>query len=125
MKKYAHFLLPAMALTMIGTACNNTSSAERENPLLAEWNTPYGIPPFGEIEVEDYMPAFEAAMQMHKEEIEAIVSNPAEPTFENTILALDNAGAKLNDVANTFFLISAADTNKKMQKVEMPVDMEL
>ncbi len=119
--KYAHFLLPVMALTMISTACNNATSAERENPLLAEWNTPYGIPPFGEIEVEDYMPAFEIAMQMHKEEIEAIVNNPAEPTFENTILALDNAGAKLNDVANTFFLISAADTNDKMQKVEMEI----
>ncbi len=119
--KYTHFLLPVMVLTMISTACNNTSSAERENPLLAEWNTPYGIPPFGEIEVKDYMPAFEAAMQMHNEEIEAIVSNAEEPTFENTILALDNAGAKLNDVANTFFLISAADTNEKMQKVEMEI----
>ncbi|MBR5829795.1 MAG: M3 family metallopeptidase [Tidjanibacter sp.] len=106
---------------MMVTACNNTPSAERENPLLAEWNTPYGVPPFEEILVEDYMPAFEAAMEQHKAEIEAIVANPEEPTFENTILALDNAGAKLNDVANTFFLIAAADTNPEMQKVEAEV----
>ena len=106
---------------MMVTACNNTPSAERENPLLAEWNTPYGVPPFEDILVEDYMPAFEAAMEQHKAEIEAIVANPEEPTFENTILALDNAGAKLNDVANTFFLIAAADTNPEMQKVEAEV----
>lgn len=102
-------------------SCNNTPTVERENPLLAEWNTPYGIPPFEEIEVEDYMPAFEAAMEMHKAEVEAIVNNPEEPTFDNTILALDNAGAKLNDIANTFFLIAAADTNPEMQKVEAEV----
>ena len=106
---------------MMVTACNNTPSAERENPLLAEWNTPYVVPPFEDILVEDYMPAFEAAMEQHKAEIEAIVANPEEPTFENTILALDNAGAKLNDVANTFFLIAAADTNPEMQKVEAEV----
>ena len=110
-----------LALTMISTSCNNTSTAERENPLLTEWNTPYGIPPFGEIEVSDYMPAFEAAMEAHKAEIEAIVNNPAEPNFENTILALDNSGAKLSDISNTFFLIAAADTNEKMQKVEVEV----
>ena len=119
--KLTRFFTPLIALTMMVTACNNTPSAERENPLLAEWNTPYGVPPFEEILVEDYMPAFEAAMEQHKAEIEAIVANPEEPTFENTILALDNAGAKLNDVANTFFLIAAADTNPEMQKVEAEV----
>ena len=119
---YTKLFLPlAVLTTMTLTSCNTAPTAERENPLLAEWNTPYGIPPFEEILVEDYMPAFEAAMQMHKAEVEAIVNNPEEPTFENTILALDNAGAKLNDVANTFFLISAADTNPKMQKVESEV----
>lgn len=119
--KYTHFLLPLIAFSMITTSCNNTPTAERENPLLAEWNTPYGIPPFEDIEVGDYMPAFVAAMEQHKAEVEAIVANPEQPTFENTILALDNAGAKLNDVANTFFLISAADTNPDMQKVEAEV----
>lgn len=119
--KYSKLLLPFIALMMISTSCNNTSTTERENPLLAEWNTPYGIPPFGEIEVGDYMPAFVAAMEMHDAEIEAIVTNTAEPDFENTILALDNAGAKLGDVSSTFFLIAAADTNEKMQKVEAEI----
>lgn len=111
--------LIAMAATI--SACNNSTTATRENPLLAEWNTPYGIPPFDKIVVEDYMPAFERAMEAHKAEIEAIVSNPDDPTFENTILALDDAGQLLNNVANTFFLVAAADTNPKMQKVEAEV----
>lgn len=119
--KLARITIPLIALSIMTISCNNTPTAERENPLLAEWNTPYGIPPFGEILVSDYMPAFEAAMQMHKEEIEAIVSNPDTPNFENTILALDNAGAKLNDIANTFFLIASADTNSELQKVESEV----
>ena len=119
--KLARITIPLIALSIMSISCNNTPTAERENPLLTEWNTPYGIPPFGEIMVSDYMPAFEAAMQMHKEEIEAIVSNPDTPNFENTILALDNAGAKLNDIANTFFLIASADTNSELQKVESEV----
>ena len=119
--KLARITIPLIALSIMTISCNNTPTAERENPLLAEWNTPYGIPPFGEIMVSDYMPAFEAAMQMHTEEIEAIVSNPDTPNFENTILALDNAGAKLNDIANTFFLIASADTNSELQKVESEV----
>lgn len=119
--KLAQLTIPLIALSIMTISCNTTTSSERENPLLAEWNTPYGIPPFGEILVSDYMPAFEAAMEMHKAEVEAIVNNPDTPTFENTILALDNAGEKLNDIANTFFLIAAADTNPEMQKVEVEV----
>ena len=119
--KQRRFIIPLIALTMTTIACNNAPVEERVNPLLTEWNTPYGIPPFELIEVEDYMPAFEAAMAEHKAEVEAIVTNPEAPTFENTILALDNAGAKLTDIANTFFLVAAADTNSKMQEVETEV----
>lgn len=121
MMKYTKFFLPLLAMLTTISACGPKGQNERENPLLTEWNTPYGIPPFEKIRVEDYMPAFEAAMQAHKAEIEAIVTNPEEPTFENTILAMDNAGQMLNNVANTFFLVAAADTNKEMQKVEAEV----
>lgn len=119
MKHSSLFTIIAIAMTSI--ACNSTPTAERTNPFLEEWNTPYGIPPFEKIEVSDYLPAFEAAMEAHKAEVEAIVANPEEPTFENTILALDNAGEMLNNVANTFFLIAAADTNPDLQKVEAEV----
>ena len=119
--KYTRFLLPLLTIAMTTVACNSAPDAERQNPLLTEWNTPYGIPPFDQIRAEDYLPAFEVAMEQHKAEVEAIVANPEEPTFENTILALDNAGELLNNVSNTFFLIAAADTNSELQKIEAEI----
>lgn len=115
------FILPLIAMVMTTIACNENNSASRVNPLLEEWNTPYGIPPFEKIRVEDYMPAFQYAMEQHKAEIESIVANPEAPTFQNTILALDNAGELLNNISNTFFLIAVADTNPQMQEVETEV----
>lgn len=118
---YKSLIIPLIAMATTLSACNNTPDSERINPLLTEWNTPYGIPPFDKILPADYLPAFEEAMKQHKAEVEAIVANPEEPTFENTILALDNAGGLLNDVANTFFLVAAADTNAELQQIEATI----
>ncbi|MBQ2796486.1 MAG: M3 family metallopeptidase [Tidjanibacter sp.] len=120
MKTKTLFLATA-ALALMTVSCKNEAVVVAENPLLAEWNTPFGVPPFDQIEVDHYAPAFKAAMAIHEEEIEAIVNNPEEPTFDNTILALDNAGELLGKVANTFFLVASADTNEQMQKVEAKV----
>ena len=114
-------VLATAALALMTVSCKNEAVVVAENPLLAEWNTPFGVPPFDQIEVDHYASAFKAAMAIHEEEIEAIVNNPEEPTFENTILALDNAGELLGKVANTFFLVASADTNEQMQKVEAKV----
>lgn len=92
-------------------ACNN------QNPLLSEQNTPYGVPAFDKVKNEHYMPAFEAAIAQNKAEIEAIVSNPAEPTFENTIVALDRSGGLLEKVSGVFFNILDADGNDEMNKI--------
>ena len=92
-------------------ACNN------QNPLLSEQNTPYGVPAFDKVKNEHYMPAFEAAIAQNKAEIEAIVSNPAEPTFENTIVALDRSGGLLEKVSGVFFNILDADGNEEMNKI--------
>lgn len=62
---------------------------DTNNPLLAEWNTPHETPPFDRIRVSDYEPAFDAAIAVSRAEIDAIVNNPAKPTFNNTIVALD------------------------------------
>jgi peptidyl-dipeptidase Dcp len=62
-----------------------------ENPLLAEWDTSYGVPPFNLIESKHYEPAFQQAMSLHNNEIEAIISNSDEPTFENTIAEYDRS----------------------------------
>ena len=62
---------------------------DMSNPLLAAWNTPHQTPPFSEIELSDYEPAFDAAIACSRAEIDAIVANPSKPTFGNTIVALE------------------------------------
>ena len=79
-------------------ACSKSSS----NPLLDQPNTPYGVPAFDQVKNEHYLPAFEAAIAENKAEIDAIVNNEAEPTFENTIVALDRAGLLLDRVIGSF-----------------------
>jgi len=86
------------------------------NPLLEKSTHPYNAPAFDKIKTEHYLPAFKEAIAEGKQEIEAIVNNQQEPTFENTILALNYAGEKLNTVSALFFNINEANTNEQMQK---------
>ena len=123
--KIKTLVLAFAALSLMTTSCKEKAVEVAENPLLTEWNTPFGVPPFDQIEVAHYEPAFKAAMALHEEEIKTIVNCPEEPTFENTILALDNAGELFGKVANTFFLVAAADTNEEMQKVEAEISPKL
>lgn len=95
-------------------SCNN---AKTENPLLAEWNTPYGIPPFEQIKPEHYMPAFLEAMAQEKAEIDAIVNNPEPPTFENTIVAYDNAGELLNRISAVFSSDNGVNSNDQLRAI--------
>ena len=88
-----------------------------ENPLLTESPLPYGAPQFDKIENKHYMPAFEQGIKEAKAEIDAIVANPAEPTFENTIQALEESGRTLNNVASIFYNILEADTNEELQAI--------
>jgi len=87
------------------------------NPLLVEWNTPHQTAPFSLIKDEHYEPAFLKAIEEGKKDIDAIVNNPEEPTFENTIVALDNAGSLLGKVAGVFYNIKGANTNETIQKI--------
>jgi len=87
------------------------------NPLLQEFETPFGVPPFDRIETEHYMPAFKEAMKRHNEEIEAITSNTEAPTFENTVAAFDYSGETLDRVSNVFYNLRSADTNDEMQEI--------
>ncbi len=105
------------------SSCNEEQ--KRDNPLLAEWDTPYGVPPFDKIRVSDYEPAFREAMKEHLAEIEAIKSNPQAPDFENTVLALDNAGRALERVELVFWGVAAADTDPAMQAVQEKMGPEL
>ena len=103
------------------SSCGSKEAPAGANPLLSEWDTPYGVPPFDKIKVSDYMPAFREAMKLHREEIKAIAENPEEPDFENTVVAFDNAGEMLTRVEQVFWSVAAADTNPQMQAVQEKV----
>ena len=104
---------------MLG-ACGQ-QKASTDNPFLTEFNTPYGTPPFDKIKVEHYEPAFLAGIEQQNKEIKAIVENTAEPTFENTIVALDNSGEILARVSGVFFALTEADTNDELATLEAKI----
>ena len=89
----------------------------KSNPLLDQPNTPYGVPAFDQIKLEHYLPAFEKAIEEQKAEVDAIVNNEAEPTFENTIVALDRTGLLLDRVSGVFFNVLEADGNDDMNLI--------
>jgi peptidyl-dipeptidase Dcp len=87
----------------------------RKNPLLGEWKTPFGVPPFGEIQESDFLPAMQAAIAEENAEVAAIVANPAAPGFSNTIEALEASGDLLGRVGAVFFNLSSAETSPALQ----------
>ncbi len=103
-------LIAGAALALI-TGCN------MKNPLLMESSAPFGAPQFDKIENEHYLPAFEAGIAEAKAEIDAIIANEEEPTFENTIEAMEYAGGTLNNVASIFYALMEANTNETMQAI--------
>ena len=118
MKRILAISLILLAMTQFACTSQKTS---QQNPLLAEWETPYGVPPFDQIRPEHFLPAFEQAMAEHLAEIELITSSTEEPTFENTILAYDNSGQRLEQVALVFGMLAAAETNEQLQQIEAEV----
>lgn len=91
---------------------------QSSNPLLAPWSGPFGLPPFAEIEIAHFSPAFEKALAANREEIDRIANNPAPPDFENTIAALERSGRLLRCVGAVFWNLSATDTNPALQEIE-------
>ncbi len=88
------------------------------NPLLATWNTPFGLPPFESIAPEHYKPAFDQALADQQAEIAAIAGSEAAPTFANTIEALERSGAALKRVGGVFFNLAGSHTNEAIQAIE-------
>ena len=88
-----------------------------DNPFLRESSAPFGAPEFDKIRNEHYLPAFEQGIAEAKAEIDAIVANTEEPTFENTIEAMEYAGQTLNGVASVFYALMEANTNDEMQQI--------
>ena len=108
------FLMLFMAAGLLLSSCKSDNMS---NPLLEKSTLRYGAPAFDEIRTEHYMPAFNAAIAKGKAEIDSIVNNPEDPTFENTILALEYAGSDLSRVSGIFFNVNEANTNEQMQAI--------
>lgn len=113
MKKTILTLIAAMSLTA-ASQTDQAMAAERTNPFLKAYETPYDIPPFDQIRYEDYMPAFEQGIAEFKSDIKAIVDNPATPDFANTILAMEKSGRLLNRVMLVFSSLDETESSDEM-----------
>ncbi|MEZ9593709.1 M3 family metallopeptidase [Shewanella sp. 10N.261.52.F9] len=137
-------IVSAVALALALTACSasnttNTTNTGAEaqvapnvvaqqiiennanNPFFKPYDTYLGIPDFAKIKPEHYLPAFKAGIAQHKAEIQAIIDNPAVPTFANTIEAMEFSGELTTKVASVFYNLTGADTNKELQAISKQV----
>lgn len=118
-----NYIMRKLFTTMIAAACLSACT-NRENPFLKDWNTPYGIPPFQEIQVDNYIPAIQAGIEQQKKEIEDIVNNQDAPTFDNTILPLELSGEILRKVSGVLYNVSETDRTPALDSVmELAIPM--
>ena len=107
--------------TVMMASLSACQQAQRENPLLTESELSFGAMDFNKIETADYLPAFEAAIQQKRENIQKIVDCPDSATFENTILPLEDSGKLLSRVSSVFFALVEADKTPELGKIEEKV----
>lgn len=106
-------LMIAATMSCLFCACSQKENLT-SNPFLTEFQTPYATPDFDRIQFEHYEPAFLKGIEQQNEEIQSIVQNTEAPTFENTVVALDNSGELLARVSGVFFALTEADTNDSL-----------
>ncbi len=103
----------------------NYPELDKTNPLLADWGDEFSTPPFEQIKVEHYEPAFDAAIECARAELKAIVENEAKPTFHNTIVALERQGELLDRVSGVFYPLLSAHTNPQMEEISMAIQPKM
>ena len=104
-------VISAIAMIMAAVSCNNS------NPFFAEWENEFRIPDFSKVQEKHYIPAIEAGISQQQSEIEAIIANTEEPTFENVVVAYERSGAILDRVTNVLFNVSESDATPSLQKI--------
>jgi len=107
-------ILTTMVAAMTIVSCANNSGT---NPFLTEWDTPYGIPPFEQIGIDDYMPAINAGIEQQNAAIATITSNAEEPTFDNTIAPLELSSGILDKVSGVLYNISETDRTDELDSI--------
>ncbi len=112
------FLPFCIVVAAVVVGCQEADNTQDENnPLLLTYDTPFQVPPFDKIKDEHFRPAFKAALEQHNQEIDVIVNDSQDPTFENTIVALENAGSTLGNISRVFFNLNSANTNDSIQAI--------
>jgi peptidyl-dipeptidase Dcp len=110
-------IIPLVVLSMfIFNGCNHSKKVA-ENPFLTEFSTPFGVPPFDQITLEDYLPAFKEGISQQKNEVDAIVNNQEAPTFENTVVDLEKSGEILTRVGSVFYNMNSSNTSDEIQNI--------
>lgn len=118
--------LPLVAMLAIFASCDNSNKnndsgqtgISPSNPFLKESTLPYQVADFNAIKDEDFKPAIEEGMKIHLNEIDRIANNSEEPTFENTLVEMEKSGQMLNRVNNVFGILTSANTNDDLQKIQ-------
>ena len=112
-------LLSAVAIGMAaaGSSCSKDKKTNDDNPFLQDYTNKYEIPPFDQISYDDYLPALEAGLEKQSKAVEEIVANPEDPTFENTVVAFENAGDILTRVVNVFSALEESNSSDEMVEI--------
>jgi len=116
MKKPA---LLMVAILLLVASCRQKETAKSDNPLLNEFDTPFGVPPFDLIKAAHFKPAYLKAFEDQKENIRKIITNTAEPTFDNVIKELEYSGELLTKVSRIFGSLNSANTNDSLQAISL------
>jgi len=109
--------LVAVAFSAVGQPSRLQSPKMTQNPFLAAYTTPHQTAPFDKVKNSDYLPALTDGLTQGRKEVAAIVDNPAKPTFENTIVALEKSGDLLSKVTSVLFNLNSAETTPELQKI--------
>jgi peptidyl-dipeptidase Dcp len=107
----------AMTMCLAPAGANQGTAADSINPFFSPYKTPLNTPPFNLIKNEHFLPAIKEGIRKQQAEIEAIVNNPAVPTFANTLEAFDASGRLLSEVNAVFGALQGADTNPAIQGI--------
>ncbi len=119
--KIFNIMICMLAIISCRMDSKDPSRATSANALLQDWDTPFGTPPLDKIASEDYLPAFKNAMKMHREEVQRIAESAEVPTFENTVVALEQSGSMLKRVQGVFDAVQAANTNDVLKATSKEV----
>ena len=111
-------IMTAAVVAALGLSSCSGNKEQSTNPLFSEFNTPYGIPPFDQITIDNYREAMIKGMEEEKAEIQAIIDCQDEPTFANVIAPLDKSGELLDRASSTFGPLSSSNSTQEMRDLE-------